>query len=56
MAKWSRSGGRTVRDFLAMVDRLVDDNRALLPCRPTVEKEFLQTGIWLIGRLAAPPS
>lgn len=30
---------------MAMVDRLVDDNRELLPCRPTVEKEFLQMEI-----------
>ena len=34
-----------MRDFMAMVDRLVDDNRELLPCRPTVEKEFLQMEI-----------
>ena len=30
---------------MAMVDRLVDHNRELLPCRPTVEKEFLQMEI-----------
>ena len=34
-----------MRDFMAMVDRLVDGNRELLPCRPTVEKEFLQMEI-----------